>query len=240
MRVGLFDSGMGGLTVLKALMKRYPNNDYVYYGDNLNVPYGNKSVQELLVLADRNINFLISQNVDMIIVACGTISATCYQEIKDNYSIPIYDIISPTLDYLNKTDARNILVMATTRTIGSHIFMKGLNKSVYEIETPELASLIEANNLDGIDGILHKYLDSYVGKIDTLVLGCTHYPVLLPNIMKIFGSVNVIDMATILTIPNEGNGTLDVYFSDVNNMVIQNTKRILGNDKVIIKLATTD
>ena len=237
MRVGLFDSGMGGLTVLKTLRKKYPLNDYVYYGDNLNVPYGNKSREELMILANNNIHFLLEQNVDMIIIACGTISSNCYDEINDNYEIPIYDVIRPTINYLNKSKFENILVMATSKTIGSHIFRDRVKKNIYELETPELASLIEDDNLVNIRDILNNYLKSYVGKIDALVLGCTHYPLISLEIKKILGNVRVIDMASKIRISNTGEGKLEIYFSKVNDSVIKNVKRILNDNDVTIRLA---
>ena len=122
MRVGLFDSGIGGLTVLKVLMDKYPSNDYIYYGDTKNVPYGDKSKEELLDLARSNINFLISKNVDMIIVACGTVSSNCLDILVKEYDIPIISIVKPTIDYLNNSMFNNIGVIATHATINSHIF----------------------------------------------------------------------------------------------------------------------
>ena len=122
MRVGLFDSGIGGLTVLKILMDKYPSNDYIYYGDTKNVPYGDKSKEELLDLARSNINFLISKNVDMIIVACGTVSSNCLDILVKEYDIPIISIVKPTIDYLNNSMFNNIGIIATHATINSHIF----------------------------------------------------------------------------------------------------------------------
>ena len=107
MRIGLFDSGVGGLTVLKTLINKYPNNEYIYYGDTLNVPYGNKSKEELLKLSRHNIEFLLSKKVDMIIIACGTVSSNCLTELKKEYRIPIYSIIEPTINYLNNSKSLN-------------------------------------------------------------------------------------------------------------------------------------
>ena len=95
MRVGLFDSGIGGLTVLKTLKEKYPHNDYIYYGDTLNIPYGNKSKEELLKLSKNNIEFLLNKKVDIIIIACGTISSIFINELIKLYNIPIYSIINP-------------------------------------------------------------------------------------------------------------------------------------------------
>ena len=235
MRVGLFDSGIGGLTVLKRLLEKYPQNDYIYYGDNLNVPYGNKSITELLVLADNNIKFLLSHNVDIIIIACGTISSTCFKKIKNNYEVPIYDIINPTITFLNKSNYHNILVMATKRTIDSHIFKKHVNKLVYELATPELATLIENNNLKEIDKVLKKYLDKYINKVDALVLGCTHYPIIASNIKSILPSTKIIDMSEELKLENNGHSERTIYFKKIDDKIIKNIKKVLNNDSIIIQ-----
>ena len=158
MRVGIFDSGIGGLTVLKTLINKYPKNDYIYYGDTLNLPYGSKSIKDLEELSSNDIEFLISKKVDIIIIACGTISSNCLSYLKNKYRIPIYDIINPTINYLNNTKYKNIGIIATERTIDSHIFKNNLNKNVFEIKTPTLVPLIENNNLHNINNIIDNYL----------------------------------------------------------------------------------
>ena len=126
MRVGLFDSGIGGLTVLKKLIDKYPNNEYIYFGDTLNMPYGSKNIEELKELASHNVEFLISKNVDIIIIACGTVSSNCLDYLRENYNIPIIDIISPTIEYLSNSKYNNIGIIATEATINSHIFKNRL------------------------------------------------------------------------------------------------------------------
>ena len=86
MRIGVFDSGLGGLTVLKSLSSKYPNNEYIYFGDTLNMPYGNKTREKLYELSSKIVEFLIKQKVDLIVIACGTISSNNYQELKKNYN----------------------------------------------------------------------------------------------------------------------------------------------------------
>ena len=122
MRIGVFDSGLGGINVLSCLIKKYPNNEYIYFGDTKNLPYGDKTKEELMVLASNAIDFLISKNVELIIIACGTISSNGYDELKKRYNIPLYDIISPTINYLKESDLNNIGVIGTKRTIESRIF----------------------------------------------------------------------------------------------------------------------
>lgn len=230
MRIGLFDSGVGGLTVLKTLVRKYPNNDYIYYGDTLNNPYGNKTKEELLKLSKQNMEFLIDKKVDLIIIACGTVSSNCLNELKSSYNIPIISIITPTIDYVNNTNYKNIGVIATNATINSHIFKNNINKNVIEIATPKLVPLIENNDLDNIDNILHEYLDNYQNKIDILILGCTHYPIIKDNIKKIIS--NTIDMSDLVKLDNNsGNGTVKIYFSKLNDTIKNNTKSILDSIK---------
>ncbi len=104
MRIGVFDSGVGGLTVLNTLVRKYPNNEYIYYGDTKNMPYGTKSLKELEEFSDKIIKFLLSKNVDIIVIACGTVSSNLYAQLKEKYDIPIFDIITPTINYLNSKD----------------------------------------------------------------------------------------------------------------------------------------
>ena len=233
MRIGLFDSGLGGLTVLKTLLKRYPNNEYIYYGDTLNIPYGDKTKEELTKLARKNVEFLLNKKVDIIIVACGTISSNCLDIIKKEYTIPIYSILDSTIDYLNNSNYENILVMATHATINSHIFKNKIKKNVYEIETPKLVPMIESNNLKDINIVLHEYLDCYINKIDIVVLGCTHYPIIKNHIEKIL-NIKALDMGTLLNIDNGGKNKLEIYFSKIDDNVINNTKKILKTNDIKI------
>ena len=99
MKIGIFDSGIGGLTVLKKIIKKHPNCEYIYYGDIANMPFGDKNVDELKVISNRIIEFLMSKDVDIIVIACGTISSNLSDYLKRKYSIPIYDVISVTINY---------------------------------------------------------------------------------------------------------------------------------------------
>ena len=237
MRVGVFDSGIGGLTVLRTLIKEYPNNEYIYYGDTLNLPYGSKTINELKELSSKDIEFLLSKQVDIIIIACGTISSNCLDYLKNKYKLPIYDIITPTIKYLNNSNYNNIGIIATERTIDSHVFKNNLNKNVYEIKTPELVPIIENNHLDNLDIVLNKYLEQYKNKLDILVLGCTHYPVIKNNIYKYLNEkIELLDMSTLLLnkLTEDTTSSINIYFSKLNDTLINNTKRILELDNINI------
>ena len=237
MRVGVFDSGIGGLTVLKKIYKHYPNNEYIYFGDTLNLPYGNKTKEELNNLSSLDVEFLLSKKVDMIIIACGTISSNCIDYLKNKYNIPIYDIISPTINYLNNSDYQNIGVIATNATINSHIFKNNLNKNIYEIATPDFVPIIENNKQEDLTKTIDKYLKDYQNKIDILVLGCTHYPIIKEDINKYFNNqVKLLDMSELLLdkLDNDNKSSINIYYSKLNDTIINNTKKILDIENLYI------
>jgi len=237
MRIGVFDSGIGGLTVLKTLINKYPNNEYIYYGDTLNLPYGSKTKEQLNNLSSNDVEFLLSKNIDIIIIACGTVSSNCLNYLKDKYQVPIYDIITPTIKYLNESNHSNIGIIATERTIDSHIFKNNINKEVYEIKTPKLVPLIENNNINEIELTINEYLKELKNKIDILVLGCTHYPIIKDNIIKYFNNqIEILDMSTLLLdkLQEDNTSSINIYFSKLNQTIIDNTKRILNLDNINI------
>ena len=231
MHIGIFDSGLGGINVLNELLKKYPNNHYTFLGDTKNLPYGTKSIDELKTLSSKNIEFLLSQKVDIIIIACGTVSSNCYEYLKEKYNIPIYDIITPTLEYIDRTNYNNIGVIATERTINSHIFEK--NKRVtFPLATPTFVPIIE----DGIitekeENSIKEVLKPLKCNIDALVLGCTHYP-LLNGIISNYLNVPLIDMGKCLvdkiTLEKERDNEVELYFTNINDQLLSNIKNNLS------------
>lgn len=234
MRVGLFDSGIGGVNVLRELVKKYPHNHYIYYGDTKNLPYGNKSTEELIKLSTNIIEFLIKKKVDIIIIACGTISSNCYNELKTRYSIPIYDIISSTISYLKECPYKNIGVIATTRTIESKIFDIP-NKNIIMKDTPSFVPIIENSLIDDSDQIINDEL-TFFNNIEALVLGCTHYPLLSNKINK-YLNVPLINMgiclANKLNLTANDNLQIELYFSKLNEHIKRNTSDILEEEYTI-------
>lgn len=237
MKIGIFDSGIGGLTVLKKLIETKPNNDYIYYGDTENLPYGDKTKEELLNLAKKDVEFLLSKKVDLIIIACGTVSSNCLEYLKNNYPIKIYDIISPTIKYLNESNYQNIGVIATNRTIDSNIFKNNLNKKVYQIKTPNFVPIIEENKRNDLLQNIDNYLSPYKDKIDILVLGCTHYPIIKKEISNYFqNNLKILDMSEpFIDKISEGNtSSINIYYSKLTEEVITNTKKIIQNKNINI------
>ena len=237
MRIGVFDSGLGGINVLSCLIKKYPNNEYVYFGDTKNLPYGDKTREELLKLASDAIEFLQTKKVDLIIIACGTISSNCYDDLKEKYSIPIYDIISPTIEYLKKSNFSKIGVIGTKRTIESGIFDIE-NKKIFMKATPNLVPIIENNNVsENINNIIAD-LSCFIN-YDLLVLGCTHYPI-LKNIIETNLNTKILDMGEVLVnsinLDNNGIYSCELYFSSISVNLVTNIDNILNtNYKIYIK-----
>jgi glutamate racemase len=231
MKIGLFDSGVGGLTVLKSFLKYHPNNEYYYYGDTLNVPYGDKTKEELRKCVNNILEYLKEKKVEMIIIACGTVSANLYEELKEELDIPIYSVISELPKYIEEKNYKNILVMATNATINTHVFKNRLKNNVIEVACPKLVPAIEKNDMNAIDSILDEYLEN-VQSIDSIVLGCTHYPIIKDKIRKKVGEqVDIIDMGEILARNiqiKDSTKNIELFFS-------KKTKELDNNVKMIIK-----
>ena len=236
MKIGIFDSGMGGITVLKELLKYYPNEEYIYVGDNKNLPYGTKSKEELFILSNKIIEFLIKEGVNIIFIACGTVSSNIYEELKDKYSTPIFNIIDTTILKLKKDAVKDVAILATPATIESHIFKNKLpDINVKEISCQAFVPLIE-----GIMDIKFKklYIEQYLKyikkqKIKNIVLGCTHYPLIESDIKDYLGDVNIYNMGTILASSiylKSGNKSLNVYFTDNNKNLNDKVNLILGDN----------
>ena len=230
MKIGVFDSGVGGLTVLNKLVSNYPNNEYIYFGDIKNNPYGSKSVEELEKLSSNIIDFLIKKNVDMIIIACGTVSSTLGDVLKQKYNIPIIDIINPVIEYINNSNYNKIGIIATERTVNSNAF-KNINR-----DTNLVVPIIEKNNYEELEEYLDLYLKDLKDR-DLIVLGCTHYPIIQKQIQIYLGSyIKLLDMSECLpSISNEGNKRIKLYFSYLDDIVINNVKNIFKQNNYTIE-----
>lgn len=239
MKIGVFDSGIGGLTVLKRLIEEKPNNTYLYIGDTLNMPYGAKTKEELLSCCRKIVNYFVNERVDAVIIACGTVSSTIYKELKEEYKdLKIFDIITPTLDYITNNNIDNICAIATINTIKSNVFVSSLqDKNVYQIPCPLLASLIEKDDktmYEHLDECLEKVKDK---KIDLLVLGCTHYPVVEEYIKEKYGYTTLNMADPLLGFIDEGNEkNVKIMFTKLDDTVNKNVIRILKKDVDIEKI----
>lgn len=203
--IGVFDSGIGGLTVTKEIMNLLPNENIIYLGDTARVPYGSKSKDLITQFTLEAVNFLLSQKVKMIVIACNTISATCLNEIRQITEIPIIGVIRPGARAATMSTKSGIIgVIGTDRTIKSRAYEKAIheinqNIEIYSRSCPLFVPLIEEGWLNNEATLFtaNTYLEPLKQKgIDTLVLACTHYPLLKPVLQKIMGEkVQLVDPA---------------------------------------------
>lgn len=201
--IGVFDSGVGGISVLSELIAVMPNEDFLYFGDSQNAPYGTKSDSEVLTLSERCTERLISMNAKAIVIACNTATSIAVRLLREKYkNIPIIGIepaIKPAVEFKNNS---TILVMATPITLNREKFKKltdnfSHNGTIISLPCPGIVELIEQGKTDGaeLDILLNKLLSPYFDKkIDSIVLGCTHYPFIQASIKKIFPyEINIFD-----------------------------------------------
>ncbi len=191
--IGVFDSGIGGVTVLKELIKVLPNEDYIYYSDTINNPYGDKSNEDIINISDNIVNKLIDRGCKIIVIACNTASAISKDYLRNKYNIPII-AIEPA--YKTVPNNEKTLVMATKATINSDkfhtLFNTYDNHNTILLSCSGLADLIEEGNKDKIIGYLKDKLGSYKD-IKNVVLGCTHYPLIKNEIREVLGDVTFFD-----------------------------------------------
>lgn len=199
MKIGIFDSGLGGLVIAKSIIKKLPQYDYVYLGDTKNLPYGEKSPAKIFDYTKAAVDFLFRQDCALVIVACNTSSALALRKIQQQYLPKYYPdrrvlgVVIPTLEEADKNRRKKIGVIGTNATINSHIYKKELKKidpkaKIYELATPKLVPLIESNSLQKAAKTLELYLAVLQKKgIEALVLGCTHYPILKKEVRKLGG-----------------------------------------------------
>ncbi|MGI9952957.1 glutamate racemase [Moorellaceae bacterium AZ2] len=203
--VGVFDSGVGGLTVVREIVRQLPAETIIYYGDTAHVPYGSKKVEELIAYADAIVSFLVEQGVKAIVDACNTTSAVALGYLKNKYSLPIIGVIEPGVrEALAVTRHGRIGVLATEATIASGIHTRLLQSlepslKVYPQACPRLVPLVEAGMVEGPEAreAVAEYVEPLVKEgIDTLLLGCTHYPFLASVIQEVAGEgVTLVDPA---------------------------------------------
>lgn len=196
--IGVFDSGIGGISILNEIRKVLPNENYIYYGDSLNNPYGDKTKEELMDIACGIVEWFIEKNCKLIVVACNTATTLLIKGLRSKYPDIIFVGTEPAIkvayDYYYD---KNVLVMATVGTIKSEKMLELSNKyyqkNRYLLSCDRLANLIE-NKSEYINSYLEELLVDYKDKnIEVVVLGCTHYPFIKDNISCVLGNVIFID-----------------------------------------------
>jgi glutamate racemase len=203
--IGIFDSGLGGLTVMAEVIKLLPHEDIIYFGDTARVPYGSKSQEVVEIFSMQIAEFLKKKKVKLIVVACNTASAFALNHLRNKLDIPVIGVIDPgAKTAVSTTKNRRIGIIGTHGTIKSKSYEKAINKidnknAIYSQSCPLFVPLVEEGWLNGkiTEEIAKKYLKNFkTNKIDTLILGCTHYPLLKNTIAGIVGKgVKLVDSA---------------------------------------------
>ena len=192
--IGVFDSGLGGLTVLQCLEKKLPKESFIYFGDTAHVPYGNKSAKTIIRYSENIINFFLKNKIKAVVIACNTASAIAYPELSKKYNLPIFNVVDPSVihsDTISKT--RNICIIGTQSTINSKAYSKSFSNinsdcTITEIACPLFVPIIEEGWSDSsiAKDIANIYLKPLKNTtIDTLILGCTHYPIMAETIQEV-------------------------------------------------------
>ncbi len=199
-KIGVFDSGIGGLTVLDELLKEIPNEDYVFYADSGNNPYGEKTDEELYDITSNIVDYLIDKDCKIIVIACNTATTRCIKYLRDKYKDIIFVGTEPAIKLACDNDYNNILVMATPGTIQSERTHLLVNDNIKDHENvileacPGLAHAIETDDPNDEEEILKKIYEKYeYARIDAIVLGCTHYPHIKNLISKYFKNAVLLD-----------------------------------------------
>ena len=195
--IGVFDSGLGGLTVLKSLEKILPNESFIYLGDTAHVPYGNKSGKMVTLFSKQIMDFFLKYETKAVVIACNTASAVAFQYLKKIYDIPLFDVVSPSVEYSIKiTKTQKIGVVGTYSTIQSGAYKRmfknlGDTCTIQEISCPLFVPIIEEGWADSVIArdIAKIYLNDFTNSdIDTLILGCTHYPIMANTIQALLSN----------------------------------------------------
>jgi glutamate racemase len=234
-KIGVFDSGVGGLTVLAALLRQIPSADYVYLGDTARLPYGSKSRTTIARYAVSSARFLVEEGAEFLVIACNTASALALDAIRDAVRIPVLGVIETGANAaLSSSKTGDVLVIATDATVQSHAYKtacaeRGLR--AFEKACPLLVPLVEEGWIEHpvTFEVLRIYLSELAEqaraaemKPDTLVLGCTHYPLLRRQIERSVPALRVIDSAEVTAVQvaealdhrSAGNGTRRFYATD--------------------------
>jgi len=219
--IGVFDSGVGGLTVLREILRRAPNESTIYLGDNARTPYGTRPDEEVRTFSTQSLDALVERDVKAIVVACNTSTAVALGGFRRRYDLPILGVVRPgAVTAALTTRNRRVGVIATPATVRSRAYFSAIKDEnpaveVYEHATPDFVPLVEAGRLTGpdVEAIVAESLAPLFGerdaagefvfplppsaRIDTLLLGCTHYPLLAPVIGRVAGDrVAIVDSAT--------------------------------------------
>ena len=251
--IGIFDSGVGGLTVAREIKRMLPQENLIYFGDTKHLPYGDKSRDAIIGYSTKITNFLLEKNCKAIVVACNTATANALNQVLDivDRKVPVIDVIHPVAEKVAYEIHNNVGVIATKATVSSGLYRKSIRKhnkfiKVDELATPLLVPAIEEGfrNHPITNAIIYNYLsNSKLKNIETLILGCTHYPLLMAEIKQFYGNrVRVIDSPSIVATQlkhildkhrilnsDNPNPSYEFFVSDLTKNFEKISKKIFGN-----------
>lgn len=198
-KIGVFDSGLGGLSVLKELRQTLPNEDYLFYEDSIHVPYGEKSDEELLELTSHIVDYLLEHDCKIIVIACNTATTSCMKRLREKYPNTIFVGTVPAIKVAYDHHSKNTVILSTPYTTKSKRVQELIHdyhredQKIMLVSGENLAGLIEENKHDEIMNVLNRILSPYKGVCDSVVLGCTHYSLIKEEIQSVLPNVSLLD-----------------------------------------------
>jgi len=262
-KIGVFDSGLGGLFIADSIRKRLPAYDYIYVGDTLHLPYGRRSDAAIYDLSEKAMRYLFAQGCDLIVMACNTASAAALRKLQQGFlarEFPdkrILGVIVPTLEVAIEQGAKKIGLLATQRTVHSNIYEVELQKINPDVElcavaSPLLVPLIEEGGEKYLDAVLEDYLQpmKHAG-VESIILGCTHYVALKSRVKAMLNGVALISQDDIIPAKLEDylkrhpememrlskGGSFEIHATDTNENFVRNCEQLLGTKKNLIQAA---
>lgn len=262
--IGFFDSGLGGLTCIPYLMKKLPEEKIIYYGDTARTPYGSKAESTIRSFSLEIAEFLVKSKVKMIVIACNTVSATCLDDIQQRFpDVPVIGIIEPAAKRVAEDCDENsrVGIIGTKVTVASHAYKNLISSvnhkiNIFEAPCPAFVPLIEEGIIDNeiMNLTIRYYMDDFIkeNSIDTVVLGCTHYPLIRDNIRRIYPDLNIINPSSIVVNRIEevlrdrnmfakGSDFENVFYaSDLSENFLNMIDHIFKNENVKVKFLNFD
>jgi glutamate racemase len=257
--IGIFDSGVGGLTVAHAIKQILPGESLIYFGDTAHLPYGDKSAESIRTYSQRITEFLLDHDAKVVLVACNSASASAFDSLKEEFreKTILFDVIDPVVDYIATRNFNKIGVIGTKRTISSGTYeqkirQKSVKTEVISLATPLLVPMIEEGFIfdDISNAIIRTYLSSEsLAGIQALILGCTHYPIIKNQISKIFNfNVEVVDSARIVAmilreelerkkLLNDSGKVSDIFFVSDYTTYFEKIARMFFEGEINLKKA---
>jgi glutamate racemase len=261
-KLGVFDSGMGGLLITKSVRERMPEFDMLYYGDTLHLPYGNRSEEAIYMYAQRAMDFMFAQGCGLIVMACNTASASALRRLQQTWLPTAYagrnilGVVVPTLEVAASRGYKKIGLIGTNYTIKANVYEAELQKidpdiRIIQRATPLLVPMIENDGMRWIDAVLKHYLDPILAeRVECLILGCTHYAMLKDKIRAIAGDkLDILSQDDIIPAKLEDyirrhpeyklsrGGTLECLVSDLTDSYVQAARDLIGASIDIRKAA---